>query len=72
MSENLNDEFSKAPRLSLGRNKCTTCGKEFIVDEHKLEMPGTQELESINCPYCNAYNGEIFINGTVYTRKIEE
>lgn len=71
-SENPNEKFQKAPRLSIGRNTCSTCGKDFIVIEHKLVMPGTKDLESVSCPYCNAYNGEVFINGFPFTQKIDE
>jgi hypothetical protein len=64
--------FEKAPRLSLGKNTCINCGKDFVVKEHKLDMPGTKDLESVFCPYCESYNGEVFINGIVHASKIEE
>ena len=70
--ENPNEEFRKAPRLSLGKNICSNCGKAFMAIEHELQMPGTKDFESVFCPYCDTYNGEVFINGTVHTRKIEE
>jgi hypothetical protein len=70
--ENPNKYLQKAPRLNLGKNACQGCNKDFIVTEHEFKMPGTQDLESVTCPYCNAYNGEVFINGTVLTRKFSE
>lgn len=33
--------------------KCKECGEKFHVVEHKLAMPGTKEIEDIECPYCN-------------------
>lgn len=71
-TENTNEQFQKAPRLGLGKNTCSKCGKDFIVNEHELAMPGTKDLESVFCPYCEAYNGEVFINGTAYAQKIDE
>jgi DNA-directed RNA polymerase subunit RPC12/RpoP len=69
--ENSNEQFKKAPRLHLGKNTCSECGKDFIVAEHELEMPGTKDLESVFCPYCNTYNGEVFINGIARAEKVE-
>lgn len=69
--ENSNKQLKKAPRLYLGKNTCSECGKSFIIAENKLEMPGTKDLESVCCPYCNTNNGEVFINGTVRIEKIE-
>ena len=69
-TENPNDEFKKAPRLRLGKNTCSNCDKDFTVKENELPMPGTKDYESVFCPYCEVYNGEVYINGTVYTEKI--
>lgn len=66
------DKFRKAPRLYLGKNTCSNCGKDFILKENKLPMPGTKDLESVFCPYCKVYNGEVILNGTAYTEKIGE
>ncbi len=71
-TEDPNEKFRKAPRLHLGKHTCTNCDKDFIIGENKLPMPGTKDFESVVCPYCKAYNGEVIINGTVYTRKIDE
>jgi len=71
-TEHPDQRFQKAPRLGLGKHTCTKCDKDFIIGENKLAMPGTKDLESVFCPYCETHNGEVFINGTVYTRKIDE
>lgn len=71
-TENPNEKFQKAPRLYVGKITCLKCGKDFILAEHKLPMPGTKELESVYCPYCESYNGEVILNGSAYTRKIDE
>jgi DNA-directed RNA polymerase subunit RPC12/RpoP len=70
--EKPNEQFLNAPRLSLGKNTCSDCKKDYIVSEQELPMPGTKDLESVYCPYCSAYNGEVFINGLASTRKIDE
>ncbi|MBN2589474.1 MAG: hypothetical protein JXA96_06405 [Sedimentisphaerales bacterium] len=67
-----NEQPQKMPRLSLGKNTCSKCGKDFIAEENKLAMPGTKDLESVICPYCGTYNGDVFINGIVFTRKIDQ
>jgi hypothetical protein len=66
-----NEQFKKAPRLGLGENTCNNCLRKFIVGENKLPMPGTKDFESVYCPYCKTYNGDVFINGNVYTRIID-
>jgi hypothetical protein len=71
-TENSTEQFEKAPRLSLGKSACSKCGKDFIIYEDELNMPGTKDLESVFCPYCNTYNGEVFINGIARTRKIDK
>lgn len=70
--ENSPDKFKKATRLYLGKTTCSECGKAFIVSEYELSMPGTKDLESVYCPYCNTYNGEVFINGLARSSKIDE
>ena len=69
--DNSAESPQKTPRLSLGKNTCVNCGKEFVVEENQLSMPGTKDFESVFCPYCEFYNGEVFINGIAQTRKIE-
>ncbi len=71
-AEDPREEFRKAPRLCVGINTCSKCGKDFILTENKLPMPGTKDFESVFCPYCKAYNGEVFLNGLAHTRKIDE
>lgn len=70
--ENSPDKFKKATRLHLGKTTCSECGKTFIVSENELPMPGTIDLESVYCPYCNTYNGEVLLNGTARSSKIDE
>jgi hypothetical protein len=64
--------FRLAPRLGLGKNTCSNCNQDFIVYEYPLAMPGTKDLESVYCPYCETYNGEVFINGLALTKKSKD
>ncbi len=66
------DNTQNPIRLSIGKNTCKECNMNFIVEEHELEMPGTKDLEPVHCPYCGRYNGEIFVNGIVFCKKIDE
>lgn len=67
---NSSEKSQKETRLSLGENICPKCQSKFILEERKLAMPGTKDLESVFCPYCKAYCGEVFINGIVHAREI--
>lgn len=70
--ENPTEKSSPSPHLTLGKNICSVCGKAFVLSEYELSMPGTQDLESVYCPYCNVYNGEVFINGLARTEKADD
>jgi DNA-directed RNA polymerase subunit RPC12/RpoP len=52
--------------------ECTKCGKPFIVSEHHLAMPGTQEKEAIICPYCDHTVDERMSNGWWNTSKLSD
>jgi DNA-directed RNA polymerase subunit RPC12/RpoP len=71
-TKTMNEQFPKAPRLNLGKNTCSTCGKVFIVTENDLPLPGTKDTEPVNCPYCGEFIGEVFVNGFVAVKKIAE
>lgn len=62
----------KSTRLSLGKNSCVECDKKFLIEEQELVMPGTKDLESVYCPHCGSYNGDVFVNGIASLKKIEE
>jgi DNA-directed RNA polymerase subunit RPC12/RpoP len=51
---------------------CNSCKKPFNVSEHELAMPGTKELESIFCPYCNHLNREEICNGWWVSHKLTD
>lgn len=69
--DNSLEENVEAPRLWPGKNTCSRCSKDFIIQEQGLPFPGTKDLEFVLCPHCNAYNGDVFINGLVRTVKID-
>ncbi len=51
---------------------CKSCGRDYYYESTGNIWPGGKERENAVCPYCKADGPSEFINGFIYSYKLDE